>query len=131
MQKDFQTWTNVKTQAHAHDEQLPFRERDVWWCKLGANIGDEQDGKGNLFLRPILVVRKFNKRVFIGLPFSTKVKENNYFYHKFEFKGRDQSVIISQIRLLDAKRLSHKLGAVNEADFAEIKEKTKNLIFKN
>jgi len=129
MQKDFATWTGVKEQAHSNESRTPFKEREVWWCKLGANVGDEQDGKGELFLRSILVIKKFNKRVFVGLPFSTIVKNDNYFYHAFEFKGKIQSVIISQIRLLDAKRLSHKLGGVSPDDFRKIKEKAKDLIF--
>lgn len=129
MQKDFDTWAIVKKQIHIKELRVPFKERDVWWCKLGANVGDEQDGKGNLFLRPILILKKFSKRVFIGLPFSTIIKENKYFYHKFESKGKTQSVIISQIRFLDSKRLANRMGVVNEADFLTIKEKTKHLIF--
>jgi len=129
MNKDFDGWTIVKKESHSDVSRVIFKERDVWWCKLGANIGDEQDGKGRSFTRPVLVMKKFNKRIFIGLPLSTALKEDKHFYHKFEFKGREQSVIISQIRLLDSKRLSHKLGAVNEVDFLEIKEKAKKLIF--
>ena len=129
MQKDFDSWALLKKQSHIKQYRPSFKEREVWWCKLGANIGDEEDGKGRLFIRPVLVIKKFNKRVLIGLPFSTIIKEDNCFYHKFEFKGRDQSVIISQIRLLDSKRFSDKLGVVNDGDFLEIKEKAKELIF--
>lgn len=129
MQKDFDKWTVVKKQCQVRTDKIQFKERDVWWCRLGTNIGDEQDGKGELFLRPVLIVKKFNKRIFVGLPLSTIVKENNHFYHTFNFKNREQSVIISQIRLLDSKRLSHKLGAVNEVDFEEIAKKSINLIF--
>jgi len=78
-----------------------------------------------------LVIRKFNKRVFVGLPFSSVVKEDNYFYHKFEFRGKIQSVIIYQVRLLDAKRLKYKMGSVSEEDLRSIKEKSKRLIFKD
>ncbi len=129
MQKDFDNWTAIKKESHGKEGRTLFKERDVWWCKLGVNIGDEQDGKGEFFLRPVLVIRKFNKRVFIGLPFSTIVKDNNPFYHKFEFKGRTQSVILAQIRLLDARRLEDRMGKVSDSDFDEIKEKSRKLIF--
>ena len=129
MSKDFDKWTVVKKQCQDSLHRLQFKERDVWWCKLGVNVGDEQDGKGDLFLRPVLVIKKFNKNVFVGLPLSTVIKDNNSFYHKFKFKGKDQSVIISQIKLIDSKRLSHKLGAIYQKDFEEIKEKSKHLIF--
>ena len=129
MQKDFQTWTNIKEESHLREFRALFKEREVWWCKLGVNVGDEEDGKGDLFLRPVLVIKKFNKRVFVGLPFSSIIKEDHYFYHKFEFKGKEQSVIISQIKLFDAKRFHYKMGRIDEDDFKEIKEKAKNLIF--
>ncbi|MCD6035288.1 MAG: hypothetical protein K0R63_1029 [Rickettsiales bacterium] len=130
MLKDFDRWTIIKKQSHHEELRLLFKERDVWWCRLGANVGDEQDGKGGMFTRPVLIIRKFNKRVFIGLPFSSVIKEERPFYHKFTFKGKEQSVILSQIRLLDAKRLSHKLGVVSEDDFEEIKRKAQSLIFR-
>jgi mRNA interferase MazF len=129
MIKDFESWGKIKEVTNNKCNRITFKERDVLWCRLGANIGDEQDGKGNNFTRPVLILKKFNKRIFVGLPFSSKIKEENRFYYKFVFKGQDQSVIISQIRLLDSKRLYHKLGAITEADFEKIKEKTKKLMF--
>ncbi len=130
MKKDFDSWIKIKKKSHAAEFRAPFKEREVWWCKFGANVGDEQDGKGSRFLRPVLIVRKFNKRIFVGLPFSTVIKENNLFYHQFEFKGKKQSVIISQIRLLDSKRLEERMGSIGKMEFDTIKEKSMNLIFR-
>ena len=53
--------------------------------RMGLNIGYEQDGKGEDFLRPVLILKKFNKRVFLGIPL-TKIKKDSHFYHNFEFK---------------------------------------------
>ena len=106
-----------------------FIEREVWWCCLGINVGYEQNGKGHQFLRPILVLKKFNNDMLIGLPLSTVIKPNNSFYHTFLFNGKEQSVIIAQIRLFDAKRLSHRLGMLKEEDFQRVKTKTRWLIF--
>ncbi|MCE3233454.1 MAG: hypothetical protein K0R98_1711 [Rickettsiaceae bacterium] len=131
MQKDFDSWNNLKKASNLRESGVPFKEREVWWCRLGVNVGDEEDGKGQFFLRPVLIIRKFNSRLFIGLPFSTAIKEHNYFYYKFEFKGREQSVILSQIRLLDSKRLWNKMGSVGKEEFNNIKEKAKELIFQN
>jgi hypothetical protein len=30
-----------------------FREKEIWWACLGANIGFEQNGKNENFERPI------------------------------------------------------------------------------
>ena len=62
MQKDFDSWAEVKKKIHEKGFNSYFKERDVWWCRLGVNIGDEEDGKGNSFLRPVLVIKKFNRR---------------------------------------------------------------------
>ena len=129
MQKDFNSWSKIKEEAHYSKFCPPFKEREIWWCKFGVNVGDEQDGKGELFLRPVLIMRKFNKRVFIGLPLSSVVKSNNYFYHSFEFRGKKQSVIMSQIKLFDARRLEERMGTITDPDFLEIKNKAKELIF--
>ena len=37
-------------------------------CHLGANVGFEQDGIGEDFLRPVLILRKFNVYMFWALP---------------------------------------------------------------
>ncbi len=129
MQKNFDSWMDIKKQSQQNNLRLPFKERDVWWCKLGANIGEEEDGKGKLFLRPVLIIKKFNKRIFIALPLSSISKENNYFYHSFEFKNKVQSIILSQIKLLDSKRLIDRMGTIPKNEFLIIKEKAKKLIF--
>ena len=46
MEKDFDNWNIQKKRAQAIKERPMFKEREVWWCTLGVNIGDEQDGKG-------------------------------------------------------------------------------------
>ncbi len=30
------------------------------WCSIGINVGDEEDGKNELYERPVLVIKKFN-----------------------------------------------------------------------
>jgi hypothetical protein len=59
MFKDFDEWNEEKKNFEKYSpESLIFHEREIWWCSLGVNLGDEQDGKNNLFERPVLVVRK-------------------------------------------------------------------------
>ncbi len=128
MQKDFDNWNKQKKATHARAIRALFKERDVWWCSLGTNVGDEQDGKGQLFSRPVLILKKFNANIFIGLPLSTIIK-NNRFYHRLHFKGIDQCVVLSQVRLLDAKRLENRMGDLPSHEFNAVKEKLRQLIF--
>jgi len=41
-----------------------FHGREIWFCAIGANIRFEQDGSGTEFLRPVVIIKKFNKEVF-------------------------------------------------------------------
>lgn len=41
---------------------------------MGKNIGFEQDGKSDNFVRPVVVVKGFKKNMFFSIPLSTKKK---------------------------------------------------------
>ncbi|MDA0782610.1 MAG: type II toxin-antitoxin system PemK/MazF family toxin [Rickettsiales bacterium] len=130
MHKDFDIWNQTKKEIQQDARRPLFKERDVWWCRLGVNVGDEEDGKGEFFNRPVLVLKKFNKRVFIAVPLSSKIKEDSHFYFKFTFQHKEQSVILPQIKLTDSKRLSDKMGSISKKEFEIIKGKVKSLIFR-
>ena len=66
-----------------------IRQREIWWCSISINIGVEEDGKNNLYERPILVVRKFNRRHFMGVPLTTKIKEYPQ-RHKIYYRNRGE-----------------------------------------
>lgn len=127
MDKDFDKWNKKKKIIHKNTLPPLFSEREVWWCNLGINVGSEEDGKGENYLRPILILRKFNKNIFYGLPITSKIKEGIFYIsiNSGEVKG---SLILSQMRLIDAKRLSHLLGKITENEIIEIKKKLKNLL---
>jgi len=121
MQKDFDTW-NIKKKILHKDVAYPFfHEREVWWCFLGANIGFEQDGSSE-FVRPILVFKKFNNKVFWALPLSTKVKEGKFYSPVNLEDAIPRVAILSQLRLMDAKRLRDKVGMVSEQNYGIIQK---------
>ena len=90
MLKRFAQWLGLKEKTHNKSGFPHINEGEIWWCLLGTNIGDEEDGKGELFSRPVLVIKKFNKHLFWGIPLSTQIKENE-FYYKFNFKSINSS----------------------------------------
>jgi mRNA interferase MazF len=106
---------------------LFFHEREVWWCSLGHNVGFEQDGKGEKFARPVLVFKKFNKEVFWALPISTRIKKSKFYAPVKLNDNIDRVAIISQLRLIDAKRLIDKIGVVSEANYKDIRKAVINL----
>ena len=96
MTKDFHDWSVLKETLNSQNCVPFFKEREIWWCSLGVNVGHEQDGKNEEYSRPVLVVKKFSHRLFWGVPLTTKIKDTPH-YHKFVFKGREQSAMLSQI----------------------------------
>lgn len=125
--KDFDNWAKLKPTLHDKDKtKVFFKERDIWWCSIGCNIGDEMDGKHEYFDRPVLIIRKFNHNIFYGLPLSTKIKNNPY-YEQITFQGKNISVLLSHMRLLDKKRLQEKMGQLDTKDFNKVAKKIKNL----
>jgi mRNA-degrading endonuclease toxin of MazEF toxin-antitoxin module len=122
MQKEFFEWHLKKESIDNIPERLFFHEREVWWCSLGVNVGFEQDGKGPRFARPVLIFKKFNKEVFWALPLTTKVKENRFHMSIDLDDNLPRSVIVSQIRLIDARRLLHKMCTISENNYIDIKK---------
>ena len=128
MKKDFQKWHNKKAQIEDIEKRPFFHEREIWFCHLGANVGFEQDGAGDDFQRPIVIIRKFNNEVCWIVPLSKTEKRSKY-YFAFRFDDATTSVaILSQIRLLDARRLSRKIGEINKNEFAQLINKIKALL---
>lgn len=123
MKKDFDGWNKRKKQLHNQTPAFFYYEREIWWCSLGVNIGNEQDGVNELFERPVLILKKFNSQILWIIPLTTSDK-SSYFY----FKSKDfSSVILSQIRLISSRRLLRKIGTINYEDFREIIRKVKKI----
>src|SRR3989338_2328477 len=79
MQKDFDQWNKHKKNLDGLKKDLLFKQGEVWWCAVGANIAEESCGKGEFFGRPVLVLKKLSGRNFIGIPLSTKSKIGTWF----------------------------------------------------
>lgn len=127
MIKDFKDWHQIKTDIDGSEKLPSFQEREIWWCSIGANVGHEEDGKGLYFRRPVLIIRKFNRRIFWGIPLTTQIKDKHY-YHRIYFQDREQCVMLSQLRLWECKRLNSRMGKLDLKQFQEIKEKLKNML---
>ncbi len=110
MLQDFLNWIKIKFQIHEHEKRpLYFNEREIWWCQFGQNIGNEQNGKGQNFMRPVLVIKKYNRNICLVVPLSSQIKENKY-YFILTIKQKTQAFLISQMRTLDTKRFVKKMS---------------------
>lgn len=120
--KRFNAWTKLKRKLDASTIPAGYKEREVWWISLGHNVGVEEDGKGEFFNRPVLIVRGFSRYLFWGVPLST-TKKTGIYYHPFVCNGMVSTALLSQMRVFDTRRLMNKYGMISKKDFAEIKLK--------
>ncbi len=125
--KDFDAWNERKKELNKKTKTPFFAEREVWWVSIGANVGFEEDGKSAIFTRPVLIIKKFSKQLFLGIPMSTKTKKNKY-YLIIKFQNNFSSILLSQIRILSAKRLKGKLGKIEPNEMEKIKKEFCDMI---
>lgn len=117
----FNEWNEEKKKLDiSQQRKIIFHERQVWWCSLGKNIGDEQDGKNELFERPILIIKKFNQGIAWVVPLSSRVKQGKH-YHIFTLDGKLQRAMLSQLRLISSKRFQRIKGEISKSDFRTIR----------
>jgi len=93
-------------------------------------VGVEEDGKHTHFERPVLVVKKFNKDMFWGVPLTSKERTGTFF-HKVEHGLVASWVILSQLKTSSSKRLVRKMGTISDQDFVEVCNKIINFIEKS
>ena len=128
MEKDFDRWNKKKKQVDKESFVDFYHEREMWWCSLGMNIGFEQDGTGKNFDRPILITKGFSKNVFVCVPLTGKRKVGKYYFYLGRVENREATALLSQIRLVDTKRLHDRLAVLAKDKFEEIKKAIKSLI---
>ena len=128
MKKDFNKWHKKKSDLHDNKARLHFHERDVWFASIGANIGFEQDGKGEEFMRPVVVFKKFNNETLWGVTLTSKEKIGKYYFAFEHDRDRISTANLSQLRLIDSKRLRYQVGSISEIGFLELKKRIIALI---
>jgi mRNA interferase MazF len=130
----FDTWNVLKKEIDVSIQDFNFSEKEIWWCSLGKNIGNEQDGKNNNFERPVLILKKWNSSFFIGLPLTSKNKindKNKKYYFEYDLNELELGyIILTQIKSLSKKRLIRRMGKISNKTFFEIEKRMKGLLFK-
>jgi mRNA-degrading endonuclease toxin of MazEF toxin-antitoxin module len=130
--KNFDNWNILKKKIDSkNDKEIPdFSEKEIWWGTLGCNVGVEADGKNETFERPILILRKYNKYSFLGLPLTTRGKDSDFYYKLPKHNNVDGWVVLSQSKTCSAKRLSRRLYQITKEDFEKIIDSYKKINFK-
>lgn len=126
-EKDFLLWHNEKSRIQNSTFRPYFKEKEIWWCSIGLNIGHEEDGKGVNFRRPVLVLKKFNHFTFWGIPLSSKPRLD-LAYHTFSYDSRQSTALLPQLRLFDSQRLDQRMSILTDYEFDKIKKAVREFL---
>ena len=129
--KDFDAWNGIKKATDGADEEsrLFFRDGDIWWVRLGVNVGYETDGKSGEFTRPVIVLKKYNQYSFLAAPLTTAQRPNRYRLPIGIVGGKEASATLSQLRNIDSKRLVKKIAHVDADMLAAIRKEASRANF--
>ena len=128
--KNFLDWFNVKPKVDLSNHQPPLiEEGNIWWCRIGENIGTKISGKGREYTRPVVIHTKFSRYLFLVIPLTTKLfhlngksKEGDYYVKVIQNKV-EMLACLNQVRVVDYRRFKNKLGDLDEVDFLNISNK--------
>lgn len=118
----FNNWLELKEKLHNLKSPAPLvSEGEIWWASLGQNIGSEINGKSSLFSRPVIIYRVFAHGFYLVIPTTTQFKEGTW-YVRVAQKNRLISVCLHQIRAIDYRRLSNRIGRLDDKDLVRVKD---------
>lgn len=126
MHKDFDKWNAEKKRANAEQPRL-YTVREVWWCRIGINVGSEQDGSGKLFLRPVVIVRGFGANTCMVIPLTTSTQHHPLRVPVGKIQDKTAKAILSQIRVIDTRRLVEKIGFLDKKIFTQLRKTVRTL----
>jgi mRNA interferase MazF len=128
MKKDFDSWNEQKKQANNRKEAPFCHDREVWWCALGVNVGSEQDGSGDGYRRPVLVLKGLSTVTCLVIPLTTSTRHHPLRPSVGTIEGKDAHALISQMRVVDTKRLVRKVGYLERTIFEEIRKAVREML---
>jgi len=119
----FLEWIRLKQELHQGTQSPPLVSvGDIWWASIGENVGSEINGKSRLFSRPVIILKKLAHGFYFVIPTSTKSKVGSW-YVSFRQADRNTIASLHQARAIDHRRLSSKLGQLDDSDFENVREK--------
>jgi mRNA interferase MazF len=95
-------------------------EGDIWWVSLGENVGVEINGKSKLFSRPVIILKKLSSQLYFVIPLTTQNRTGTWYVDYLQ-GGKRISACLHQARSIDYRRLSNRIGRLDDRDFERVK----------
>ncbi len=128
MKKDFDGWNEQKKQTNDRREAPFYHSRELWWCALGVNVGSEQDGSGAEYRRPILILKGLSADTCLVIPLTTSAQQHPLRSAIGKVEGKDAHALLSQMRVIDRKRLVRKIGYLDKTVFEGIRKTVRGML---
>jgi mRNA-degrading endonuclease toxin of MazEF toxin-antitoxin module len=125
--KNFEKWMVQKENLNNSQVNKWCRAKEVWWCSVGQNVGYEEDGKDEKRLRPVVVLRNFGFHTALVVSLTTSQKNSSFHFDLGIVAEKRSFAIISQIKLVDTKRLFKQIDVLERGVFDKLKIAIKNL----
>ena len=128
MEKNFDGWNRQKKEINSR-RGAPFcHERELWWCSLGLNVGSEQDGSGEEYRRPVLILKGLSVATCVVIPLTTSARHHPLRPSIGWVEGKDAHALLSQMRVIDTRRLVRKIGYLERDLFEEIRKAVRRML---
>jgi len=128
MKKDFDGWNEQKKNLEKRQTSPFCHERELWWCTLGMNIGFEQDGSDTEYRRPVLILKGLSKQTCLIIPLTTSTHKHKLRPAVGLVEDKEACALLSQIKVIDTKRLVRKIGVLDRKIFDDIRKTVKDIL---
>lgn len=119
--KEFARWIGLKEKLHFGTHRPPLvSEGDIWWASVGENVGSEINGKSGLFSRPVIILKKLAHGFYFVVPTTTRDRQGTW-YVPFRQRDREMVACLHQARAIDYRRLSSRLGTLDDSDLDRVR----------
>ena len=116
----YDNWNLKKQKINRKKSFLNPKIREIWWCTFGVNIGREIYGKGEDFLRPVLVINTEMDSMFIGIPLTSKLYPDLHKKTIITADGKKHGILFYQIKSFDRRRLVKKMYIISKNKYKKI-----------
>ena len=126
--KEYDPWNEKKKILEQSIPKVFCHSREIWWCSLGLNIGKEQDGGGEGYERPVLILKTLSQNTCLVVPLTSSVSQHPFRIPIGNIDGVNSSVILSQVKTVDTRRFSEKIRILEKDVFDVIRKAIKDML---
>ncbi len=119
--KNFDDWNKKKIEIDSFIEFQHPKERDIWWCRIGINIGSEVYGKGKEYTRPVLIINSESSENCVCIPLSSKVKNTKYSCVIKTEDDKLHTALVFQVRGIDKRTLKERVYILSEEEYKKVR----------